>query len=284
MEIVEQHLDDYDFDRLSSFVHEQTGIMMPRVKKTMLQARLQKRLRMLGLKSFKDYCSYLFGPHGAEEEVGNFINAVTTNKTDFFREPNHFDFLIQTALPLLQQNGLIRQRHIQVWSTACSSGPEPYTLAMVLADYTDAAKDLSWSVFATDISTKVLNIAEQAIYPEEDVLPVPLAMRKKYLLRSKNPDRKAVKIVSSLRTHVEFKRLNLMSEYYDIPSRFEIIFCRNVIIYFDRPTQLLLLQRIVNRLAPGGYLFLGHSESIYGFPLALTAVSSTVYQKPLDSK
>jgi chemotaxis protein methyltransferase CheR len=272
-------LSDHEFDRLSVFVREEIGISLPPAKKTMLQARLHKRLRILGLKNFRDYVTYLFSPQGLENEIGEFINVVTTNKTDFFREPHHFEYLVREAVPSLERNGLLRHHPLRVWSAACSSGHEPYTLGMVLSEYAERETRLGWSILGTDISTRVLENAIQGIYREEEVQIVPTNLKKKYLLRSKDPSRGVVKIVPALREQIEFRRINLMHKDYRIDQQFEIIFCRNAIIYFDKPIQAEILTRLFQYLIPGGYLFLGHSESVNGIPLQLESVAPTIYRK-----
>lgn len=275
-------LTDAEFEKLSAFIYKQIGISMSSVKKTMLQARLQKRLRQLDMTSFKTYCDYLFSSEGMRDELGPLINVVTTNKTDFFREPHHFEFLAQIAIPQFTRDGSLFHRPFRVWSSACSSGEEPYTLAMVLSEYQEHYGDFSWSVLGTDISTRVLDKAVTGVYPEEEITPVPHHMRSKYLLRSKNRDKRLVKISSTLQNKVSFKHLNLMDPEYGIKGLFEAIFCRNVIIYFDKKTQETLIKKLYRYLVPGGYIFFGHAESINGIDLPLEPVATTVYRKPLE--
>jgi chemotaxis protein methyltransferase CheR len=272
-------LSDDEFRRLSEFVKEQIGISLPAVKKTMLQARLQKRLRLLRMKNFREYVAYLFSPQGIEAEIGEFINVVTTNKTDFFREPHHFEFLADEAIPLLEENGLLRQHHLHAWSAASSYGHEAYTLGMVLSEYAETRPRFAWSILGTDISTRVLEHAVKGIYREEDVEVIPTRLKKKYLLRSKDPSRGMIKIVPELQQQIEFRRLNLVHSDYGINQMFEVIFCRNVIIYFDKPTQAKILAHLCQYLAPGGFLFLGHSETLNGIPLPLETVAPTIYRK-----
>ncbi len=272
-------LSDHEFSRLSEFVKEQIGISLPAVKKTMLQARLQKRLRVLGMKNFREYVVYLFSTQGIENEIGEFINVVTTNKTDFFREPHHFDYLIKEAIPAMEREGLMRQHQLRAWSAAASYGHEAYTIGMVLSEYAETQARFGWSVLGTDISTRVLEHAVRGVYREEDVNVIPTRLKKKYLLKSKDPAKNAVKIVASLRERIEFRRMNLMDRDYGIDNKFEAIFCRNVIIYFDKPTQAEILTHLYHYLIPGGYLFLGHSESLNGIPLKLESVAPTIYRK-----
>lgn len=261
-----------DFSRLKEFIYTQCGINLTDAKRTMLEARLQKRLKMLGLQSFSLYCDYLFSRQGMEEELIQMIDVVTTNKTDFFREPAHFEYLSRKALPELLQNGGPR-RAISAWSAGCSSGEEPYTLAMILREF-----GCKFFILATDISTKVLEKAKLAIYEEEKVMPVPLELKRKYLLKSKDPQKKVYRIVQELRESISFRRLNFMDGDFGFREPMDIIFCRNVIIYFDKPTQEKLLNRFCDHLSPDGYIFMGHSETILGMDVPLTQVAPTVYR------
>lgn len=268
-----------EFRRFSRFIHSECGIKMPPTKRTMLQARIQKRLRALGMTSFTEYCDYVFGPEGRGEVV-NMIDVVTTNKTDFFREPAHFDFMVDSALPeLINTYGAGLTKPLRVWSAGCSTGEEPYTLGMVLSSYAENCEGFSYRLMATDISTRVLEHAMRGIYDERVVEPVPMAMRKKFLLRSKDRGSRRVRIRSVLRSAVSFKRLNLMDKSYGMREKVDIIFCRNVIIYFDQPTQETLLKKLCGCLRDGGYIFMGHSETLSGHKVPLRAVATTVYRK-----
>ncbi len=269
-----------EFDRFSDLIIEQCGIKMPQSKKIMLEARLQKRLRSLGIATFGEYYRYVRQEGGGE--LVHMLDAVTTNKTDFFREPAHFEFLAQTILPEFlagQEQSRERQRALRIWSAGCSSGEEPYTLAMVLSDFAEQHPSFAFSILATDLSTKVLDRARTAIYDEERVATVPPAMKQRYLLRSKDRDKGLVRMTPVLRAAVQFQRLNLMEENLSFSDLFDAIFCRNVIIYFDRRTQERLLARFCRVLRTDGHLFLGHSESIHGFDLPLKRLVSTVYRK-----
>ena len=266
-----------DFGRLSRFIYDICGIKMPDVKKTMLEARLQKRLRSLGMHSFTDYCDYLFAPEGQEQELVQMLDMVTTNKTDFFREPDHFDRLTQNVLPdwLKRHEGAT----LSIWSAGCSSGEEPYTLAMVLSEFALRNPGFDFRILATDLSTRVLEKAKTAIYPEALVQPVPIELKRKYLLRSKDRASEMVRIVPELREKVRFRRLNFMDEDFGMRDQMDIIFCRNVIIYFDRPTQEKLLQRFHRQMKPGAFIFMGHSETLSGLNVPLVSVYPTVYRK-----
>lgn len=255
---------------------------MPASKKTMLTSRLQKRLRALGLHSFKDYCDYLFSPGGVEHELIHMIDLTTTNKTDFFRESTHFDFLVQTAVPdLLKNSGSGVRKPLSIWSAGCSTGEEPYTLCMVLHEFAQRfpGLDFGYSILATDISSRVLETARRGIYSEERVEPIPVELRRRYLLRSKDKRNGLVRIVPELREHVHFRRVNFMDEDFGFRENFDIIFCRNVIIYFDKETQERLFRKFASYMNVGSYLFIGHSETLSGFDVPLTKVAPTIYRK-----
>lgn len=265
-----------NFDRLAHFIYDYSGIKMPPTKLTMLEGRLRRRLRATGKSNFDAYCDYLFKEDGLDHEAIYLIDAVTTNKTDFFREPNHFTFMTKQALPDLARQGV---RNIRSWSSACSTGAEPYTIAMVLSEFVGHRTDLNYAILATDLSTEVLQTAQKGIYPVEMVDPVPPDLRNRYVMRSVSKERREVRIVPKLRSKVAFARMNLMDEKYNIGDPVHIIFCRNVMIYFDKDTQAGVLTRLCECLAPGGYLFIGHSESVGGFNLPLKTVANTVFQR-----
>jgi len=269
-----------DFRRLATFINASSGIKMPPSKRAMVEGRLRQRLRSRGFEDFDAYCRYLFAEGGIEEEAVHIIDAVTTNKTEFFRETEHFNYLRQVALP-----ALVGRRHcdgavtVKAWSAACSCGAEPYTLAMVLAEFSRDMHELAYSIFATDLCTEVLRQGASGIYPEDMVAPVPLELRRRYLLRDRDRTARRVRFAPELRQHVCFARLNLMDESYRIDRGFDIIFCRNVLIYFDKPTQAAVVGRLCDHLAPGGYLFLGHSETVAGMTLPVKPVGPTVFAK-----
>jgi len=273
-------LRDREFQRFSNLIYESVGIKMPPAKKTMLESRLQKRLKALGIASFEEYCNYVFTLEGRSVELIHLIDVVTTNKTDFFREPAHFDFLVKSALP-----GILKSREdgarnpVRIWSAGCSTGEEPYTLAMVLAEFAADRPGFQAAITASDICTQVLQTAKAAIYPEERTDPIPLNLKKKYLLRSREKSKSLVRICPQLRSLVSFRRINFMDDDFGVAEKMDIIFCRNVVIYFDKPTQQTLMQKFHRQLRPGGYLFLGHSESLSGLDVDFTSVGSTVYRK-----
>lgn len=267
------------FSVLSGFVESELGIRMPPAKRIMLESRLQKRLRALGLDDFQAYIDFVFDDSQKEAELLHMIDAVTTNKTDFFRESDHFDYLTERLLPERYEQGWGRKHPLRVWSTASSTGEEPYTLAMVLEEFRESNRDFNYGILGTDISTRALDHGRRAVYTEERIEPVPHGMRRKYFLRSKDRSSRLVRVRPELRRRVQFHRLNLMHDSYGIDDRFEVIFCRNVIIYFERPTQYRLLTHLYEYLVPGGYLFLGHSETLAGMELPLYSVAPTIYRK-----
>ena len=274
------HLSPRNFQRLASFIESYSGIKMPPSKITMVEGRLRKRLRATGMPNLKQYCEFLFDNDGLASESVHLIDVMTTNKTEFFREPDHFRFLAEKAVPRLAASPRSGTgKPLKVWSAACSIGAEPYTLAMVLADLGQQTSGQRFDITATDICTEVLDTAVAGIYPDAMVQPVPAEIRRRYILRSKDRSRNQVRIVPELRAMVRFARVNLMDTSYLVDREMDIIFCRNILIYFDKETQQAVLQRLTDHLRPGGFLFLGHSETLAGFRLPVEPVGPTVFLK-----
>jgi chemotaxis protein methyltransferase CheR len=268
-----------DFERLRSLIYTESGIHLGPDKKTMLEIRLRRRLHTVGATSFAEYCDLLFGPDGKGNELIHLIDVITTNKTDFFREAGHFSYLVSKALPdLVARRG--KGRKCLVWSAGCATGEEPYTLAMVLSEHAQSCPGFLFSVLATDISTAALAKAQTGIFKSELLRPVSDNLRRKYFMHSRDPDSDLVRVVPELRAMIEFRRVNFMEANFGLTEPPEIIFCRNVIIYFDRQTQVRLLQKLTQQLTPGGYFFAGHSESLQGMDLPLIPVAPAVYRKP----
>lgn len=265
-----------DFNRLSQEIYAVCGIYLPENKRTLIEGRVRKRLKLLGMSSFGQYLDFLLSENGAQNEFIPLIDAVTTNKTDFFRENAHFVFLIEQALPEMISAS---QRIFSFWSAGCSTGEEPYTLAIVLNEFLEKIAYSSFSIYASDISTGVLQKAAIGIYDLADVEVIPMNLKKKYLLKSKDPGKQLVRMTPEIVRKVEFLRINFMDEQYGVPGAFDAVFCRNVLIYFDKPTQERVLGKISDKLRVGGYLFIGHSESIIGMKLPLKRIASTIYQK-----
>lgn len=273
----DENISTRDYARLCGLIYDKAGIRLGTDKKTMLEVRIKRRLKALDLGSYSQYCDYLFG-QGLKEELVPLIDVVTTNKTDFFREPKHFNFLVESALPDLTAHDS-GGRPLLIWSAGCSSGEEPYTLAMVLSEYGLTHPGFRFRILATDISTNVLAKAEMGIYSNEVVSPVPSSLKRKYLMIGKAPGSNQVRVVPELRRLIEFRRLNFMDADYRMTEKADAIFCRNVIIYFDRPTQEKVLQRLSRQLVPRGYMFVGHAETLHDMDLPLTPVAPALYRR-----
>jgi len=275
---LDDRLSKRNFEALSKFIYSYSGIKMPLNKITMLEGRLRRRLRVTGIPTFDDYCDYLFNQGGIEREAIYLIDVVTTNKTDFFREPKHFDYMRDVALgDILRQ---FSERRLRIWSSACSTGAEPYTLAMVMSDFLQSkAPDRDYFILATDLSTDVLQKAQKGIYSSDMMAPVPPEMMRRYVMKATNAHRQEMRVSPMLRQKVGFARMNLMDAKYPIGDPMHIIFCRNVLIYFDKQTQSQVLTRLCNNLAPGGYLFIGHSETVTGFDLPIRQVANTIFKR-----
>ena len=267
-----------DFARLRSLIYAQAGITLSPDKKTMLELRIKRRLRSLELDTYTQYCEYLFGHQGQRDELVHLIDVVTTNKTDFFREPAHFDYLTEKALPTLMA-GNRNGRDLLIWSAGCSTGEEPYTLAIVLSEYAAAHPGFRFKVLATDVSNTVLEKAHLGVFSADVVRPVAAELRKKYFLRSSDPDSNRMRVVPELRKLVEFRRLNFKEADFGMAEKADAIFCRNVLIYFDRPTQEQILQKLARHLVADGYMFVGHAEALHDMDLPLEPIAPATYRK-----
>ena len=277
MEENKTSLSDTDFNKLASFIYTNYGIKLPITKKIMLESRLRPRLRINNMESYREYCQYVLSGKCSESEIVNMIDLVSTNKTDFYRESAHFDFMIDVVLPEYYENN--SEKTLKVWSSASSSGEEAYTIAIVISEFMEGKRPFDYHILGTDISTRIIEKASLAVYPLDRVDVIPLAQKKKYLLRGKDLENPTVRIVPELRSKTLFKRINLMDNSYDVPKDFDLIFCRNVLIYFDRETQENVINKLCNQLKKGGYFFLGHSESISGYDVPLKQIKPTMYQK-----
>ena len=269
-------LNDKEFNRLSEFIQTNYGIKLPQGKRIVLQGRLQKRLKVLSMNDFKTYVDYVFSVEG-QGEIVNMIDVVSTNKTDFFRESAHFDYLSNTILPELLNGN--RYKTVRVWSAGCSSGEEPYTLAMVINEFKEKNPGMEYNILATDISTQMLQKGVDAVYRLDHTVDIPIYLKKKYLLRSKDPSLGQVRIVKELRDKVQFRRVNFMDSVYQVENEFDIIFCRNALIYFERPVQEAIINKLCQHLVKGGYFVLGHSETITNMNVPLERVASTISRK-----
>ncbi len=269
-------MDNESFERLSTYVTREYGIKLPLAKKSMLESRLNKKVKTLGLNSYREFLDFIFSDEGKQGELFHVIDLITTNKTDFFREAAHFHFLTKEFLPAYKDE--FGRNNLKIWSAGCSTGEEPYTIIMALEEYKKQHTDTSYSLLASDVSIRVIQTAYQGIYDIEKIEPVPLELKRHYFSRSKsNP--KLVRVKPQFRKKIQFKRINFMDQHYGLTKAdYDIIFCRNVLIYFDKPTQEKVILKFCSHLKPGGLLFLGHSESIIGMPLPLKQIRPTVYR------
>ena len=268
------------YEVIRRLVYQHSRINLGPDKMELVRSRVRKRLRALSLDDFDSYCRLLESPAG-EGELTALLDVISTNVTEFFREVDHFRFLQQTVLPAcFQRGGRRMQEPFRVWSAACSSGQEPYSLALVLAEYFRDQPQQAWQITATDISTRMLETARQGIYRRDQVKLPEAEWLRAYFQTGTGTWEGHYRVKACLRERVEFGHLNLFDWPYPWEQKFPVIFCRNVMIYFDRPTQEQLVANLVGQLEPGGYLFVGHSESLIGLGHGLKSPCPSVYQKP----
>ncbi len=274
--LIDDTLSNADFKKLSQFIQTNYGVKMPEQKKLMLQCRLKKRLKVLNMTTYKEYLEYVFHTDNTEE-IQNMIDVVTTHKTDFYREKEHFDFLIGTVLPQLVRHRL--NQKIKIFSAGCSTGEEPYTMAISLLEAKLRGFEFDFDISACDVSAESIQTARTGVYPLAKAEQVPMEIKKKYFLKNADPQKKLVKVVPQLQTYINFFTLNLLEEKYKIKDTFDIIFCRNTLIYFNRQVQEQVLSQLCKKLKSHGYLIIGHSESIIGLNLPLSQIKPTIFQK-----
>ncbi|MCD6346606.1 MAG: hypothetical protein J7L96_04215 [Bacteroidales bacterium] len=271
-------LSQKDFKLISEFIISQFGINISPNKYHLLEYRLASRLKKLGLPSYEEYTKYLFSQEGQEVEPILLIDAVSTNKTDFYREAEHFNVLLTHILPEIHaQHDAKTMLHI--WSAGCSSGEEVYTLALTLEKYKKQNTSFEYSVYGTDISGEVLETAFRAIYPMSKTTTISKKELSEFFLYKKEAGGDKVRIKKLLRDKVSFAKLNLMDEFYNTPNIYPIIFCRNTLIYFDAETREKVVNRLINRISNNGYLFISHTESLLNSIPQLKLVYPSVYQK-----
>ncbi|KAA5604585.1 protein-glutamate O-methyltransferase CheR [Roseospira marina] len=276
----EDSLHPKTFRWLAALFEERVGIRLPPAKLCLVESRLRRRVRALGLASLREYAALLKAPERLAVEFPNLVNALTINKTDFFREPAHFSCLRDRALPdVMARTGAGHTRPLSIWSAACSTGAEPYTMAMVLSEYARTQGAFRSSVLGLDIDTDALAVARRAVYPAAMSDPIPEALRRRYLLKAREPQNATVRIAPEVRRMVTFQPINLLSPDWGPAGSADIIFCRNVLIYFERHNQEKALRGLCERLRPGGYLFVSHSEALHGMALPLRSVAAAVYQR-----
>jgi chemotaxis protein methyltransferase CheR len=270
---------DSEFTLFATLIEREAGIHLSPAKKALLTSRLLARLRLLGMKSFGAYYRHVV--HDDREELVQLLDAICTNETHFFREPHHFDFLTRQAVPRWQMEAREgrREKRIRVWSAGCSSGEEPYSLAMTLGGLLPAGEGWTVDILATDLSTRILAKARAGIYPEARLTDVPLAVRRRCFLRGTNTQEGKVKIAPEVANLVRFERLNLTDDAYSVPSGLDLVLCRNVLIYFQPELRRRVMERLCGHLAVGGYFLLGHAESLAPSALPVRTCLPTVYQK-----
>ncbi len=266
---------DQDFERIRNFVKEETGITLSDAKKNMVYGRLSRRLRALDIKNFNDYIEIV--SRGESEEKGNFINAITTNLTSFFREEHHFDYIKETVVPeVLRKNS--HTKKVRIWCAGCSTGEEPYSLSIALHESIPDIERWDIKILATDLDTNVLEHCRRGVYDIERIAGLSQARKSNWFLKGKADHSNSVKVDARLQSLITFKQLNLMQDW-PMKGPFDFMFCRNVVIYFDKPTQKILFDRYANLVKENGYLFLGHSESLYNVCTRFQLLGNTIYQK-----
>jgi chemotaxis protein methyltransferase CheR len=254
-------LSDRDFKQIAATLHAESGILVSESKSALVYSRLAKRLRALGLESFRDYCSLIESAAGADERQ-KMIAALTTNVTAFFREPHHFEHLKNNILPPLLAAAQRGQR-LRLWSSACSSGQEPYSIALTLLSLAPNLANLDVKILATDIDPNMVASGESGVYEGNALTGLPVNLRERWFRPTRSADGAAWAACDELRRLVVFRQLNLIGEW-PMKGLFQAIFCRNVVIYFDQPTQATLWGRFASALAPKGVLYIGHSERLFG--------------------
>jgi chemotaxis protein methyltransferase CheR len=279
-------LSDKEFLLLRALIYREAGIHLTSAKKALVVARLGRRLRTLGLGSFGAYYELVSGPEGAAERV-HMLDAISTNETSFFRENKHFDFIEREVLPRWQEEAAAnrRPRYVRAWSAGCSSGEEPYSLAMVLLRHLPPSAGWHIDILATDLSTRVLERARAGCWPIAKAEAIPGEYRRAFMLRGVGEREGIMKVGPELRAVVRFAQLNLRADSYLAPHNCDLVFCRNVLIYFDQTTRAHITGRLIDHLQPGGYLFLGHAETLHTLGVSeVVTVMPTVYlRRPADA-
>ena len=270
-------ISDAEFRQLREFIHAHTGIALSEHKKALVCSRLSKRLRHHGLPRYSDYYVLLVENDPEGMELMAMINAITTNKTDFFREPHHFRFLAEQVFPAYKQNPH-RERPLRMWSAAASTGEEAYSLAMTAREAMPSFNEQDIRLLATDIDTDVLSRAASGIYTHTQASQIPEALLRRYFLKGQGTHEGEVMAKPLLKSLVHFHWLNLLEDPWPMQEKFDVIFCRNVLIYFDKPTQQKLFQRLAGALRKDGYLMLGHSEAMHGWDNIFKPVGYSIYQ------
>jgi len=274
----ETSLTDRDYEFLCHLIYERSRIHLGPDKRVLVTSRLAKRLRHHGLDGYADYCELLRSPQG-EEELQFLIDRISTNHTHFFRELKHFDFLRETVIPQWQADRR-RTEPYRIWSSASSTGEEAYSIAVHLSEHFAPADSGRWQIEGTDISTRVLEVARRGVYEADRLDGVSPELVRRYFQKGMNQWAGHLRVKDEVRRRVNFQHLNLLEGNYPYAQPFDLIFCRNVMIYFDRPTQETLVRLLAEKLRPACHLFVGHSESLSGVKHSLKLVRPAIYLKP----
>jgi chemotaxis protein methyltransferase CheR len=264
-----------DFQCVRNLVTEHAGIYLSDAKKDLVYSRLSKRIRKLGFSGFRDYCEYL--KQGHEDELVNFVNAITTNLTSFFREKHHFEYLKSTVMPRLLQDNAGNKR-IRIWSAGCSIGEEPYSLAMTVKEALRGTYGWDVKILATDLDTNVIEKAKSGVYAKERIEGLDQSIVRKWFKKGSGKHQGLVRVHPELKDLITFKQLNLMNQW-PMKGPFDVIFCRNVVIYFDKATQKVLFNRYADILRDEGNLFIGHSETLFKVSTRFKLIGNTIYRK-----
>ena len=269
---------DKEFGLFQKLIYEKAGIYLAAPKRALVDSRLAKRIRELGLDSFTAYYHYVAEDRDGAELI-QLLDRISTNETHFFREPRQFEFLETQIIADWNDKAAagMRSRRIMAWSAGCSTGEEPYSLAMVLRDHLPPSAGWEVEILATDLSTRVLDYARNAIWPIAKAEEIPLKHLQRFMLKGIGAQAGKMKTAPEIRSMVRFERLNLNDDVYPVSGSFDLILCRNVLIYFDNPSRMRVIHRLLNHLAPGGYFFIGHAESLNGITDRVRPVMPTVY-------
>jgi len=270
-------ISDHEFELLQGLIYNEAGIYLSDVKRALLVGRLGRRLRQLSMTSFQDYYEYVIG--GAQDELVTLLDCISTNETHFFREPQHFAFMRERVIPVWRERAAagVMPRRVRVWSAGCSTGEEPYSLAMLFLDTLPPSDGWAVEIVATDLSTRVLALAREGLWSMERAKEIPEAYLKRFMLRGTGSQVGRMKAGVEVRQVIEFARLNLNDANYPLVGHFDLILCRNVLIYFNAESRAGVIRRLLARLDPAGYLFVGHAETLSGQGAAIRSVAPTIY-------
>lgn len=271
-----KELGEHDFERFREVIYRESGIKLSPMKKALVQSRLMRRMRELRIGSFEEYYEYLQGNYNAE--IIDLINCITTNKTEFFREAAHFDYLRNTVLPQYEKE---KRKELRIWCAGCSTGEEAYTIGITLGEYYRGKEMPQIRILATDIDTRVLDTARRGVYRDESVRVMDESLLKRYFLRGTGDNAGYFRVKEDLGRLVTFRRLNLLDDVFPMKKKFNIIFCRNVVIYFDKDSQVKLFKQFYRYLEDDGYLFIGHSETLTSVSELFAFRGKSIYGKVL---